>query len=191
MMKESFVRSHAYAQLVQMARQAQDSEGGHQIMNDPTSDSDTMSTINETEQQTTNFPALIRGHLWNFCSHCGRRHDRSYNSSEDFCSEWCELMFNNDKNSKDGHHSKPFNSNIGSTSRSNSSGVGLNGERKINYREAFGKLNLFHIVSMSGINESHYNEDDPDFEEEVDQTWRLDIMAESCPNVECSPWSHL
>ena len=58
-----------------------------------------------------------------------------------------------------------------------------NWERKINYREAFGKLNLFHIVSMSGINESHYNEDDPDFEEEVDQTWRLDIMAESCPGI--------
>lgn len=132
---------------------------------DPSSSSSTSTT-----SASLNFPNIIRRNLWIFCYHCGRRHDRSYRK-HNFCSEWCETTYARENDSSSSRNSK----NLVSTTKR---------DKKINYKEAFGKLQLFHIVSVSEMKEEHFDEDDPDSEEEVDQSWRLDLNIERIRQVE-------
>lgn len=167
--EEFYSKGRSYHQLFQLARRAQgsdndddddgddkdvemrDADGGTgrmmRMMNGGgVSESDTLSTIHENSN-VWNFPAMIRGHLWNFCRHCGRRHDRSHAqngggvgggggravgqttavSSDHFCSEWCENMYHEEERRQmfvNGHNNNNNNNNVGARGKKGGRGSG-------------------------------------------------------------------
>lgn len=131
---------------------------------------DSDSTIFDQER-AEDLLSIVRDDLWNFCSHCGRRHDCSYNDKDEFCSEWCEISHKKDKD--DENDDRPLLAN-----------ASVPRERKVDYKETLGKLELYHIVSVAKMTEDHYDENDPDSEEEVDQSWRLDLNIERVRSLE-------
>ena len=56
--------------------------------------------------------------------------------------------------------------------------------KRINYKEAMGYLKLYHVVSVHEANVDLFEDDEPDSEEEVDQTWRMDLSLEAVRYLE-------
>lgn len=166
--EDIYINPSRYPNLVESNRRAQEDAEMEARMKmislDKADSTDVTSTVIENEQSKM-FLSMVKENLWNFCSHCGRRHDRSYVGNDEYCSGWCEGMHR-----KDGRFGVADTSLFASSTQPR--------ERKINFKEAFGKSQMFHIVSVSEMKEDHYDEDDPDSEEEVDQSWRLDLNIE-------------
>jgi hypothetical protein len=50
--------------------------------------------------------------------------------------------------------------------------------RSIKFREVFGQHALYHVVSMTPFTEAHFDERDPDSEDEIDHSWRLRMQEQ-------------
>jgi VEFS-Box of polycomb protein len=48
----------------------------------------------------------------------------------------------------------------------------------IDFRNALGNRELYHVISVAPFPESHFDENDPDSEDEVDHSWRLTVQEE-------------
>lgn len=169
---ELYVNPQRFKSYARRARQVSESEEMSATLRtvnlDDTSDDDSTSTVIENGRPY-DILSIVRDEM-NYCIHCGRKHNRTYDTKSKFCSEWCLLMYKKDNNEDDGRSLVTY----ASATR----------EPKINYRETLGRLQLYHIGSVSEMKESHYDEDDPDSEEEVDQSWRLDLNIERVRSLE-------
>ncbi|PXF46010.1 Polycomb protein Su(z)12 [Gracilariopsis chorda] len=96
------------------------------------------------------------------CKHCQRPHDHSFKGNVNFCSDWCEATY-----MASPHLDIPL-SDIASGRR----------RKRINFRQSLGHRKLFHVVTMAPVKEEHFDEDDPDSEDEVDQSWRGHLAIE-------------
>lgn len=169
---EIYVNPRRYRHYVDKSNEARDNAAMEAGLRSVNLDGDSGSDSTVFDQERGNdLLSIVRDELWNFCSHCGRRHDCSYNGKDDFCSEWCEISHKKDLEAS--NEGKPLLANA-SVPRAS----------KVNYKEALGKLQLYHIVSVTEMKEDHYDEDDPDSEEEVDQSWRLDLNIERVRSLE-------
>lgn len=96
------------------------------------------------------------------CKHCQRPHNSSFKSNPNFCSDWCEATYTTTKDVD-----IPL-SLVASGRR----------RKKVNFRQSLGHRKLFHVVTMAPVKEEHFDEDDPDSEDEVDQSWRGHLAIE-------------
>lgn len=161
-------RFKSYTRRAKQLKESEDMRAAMSTVNLDETDDDSTSTVIENGRPN-DILSIVRDEM-NYCMHCGRKHNRTYDPKSKFCSEWCVLMFKKE-NKRDGGRSL-----VASASATR--------EPKINYKETLGKLQLYHIGSVSEMKESHYDEDDPDSEEEVDQTWRLDLNIERVRSLE-------
>lgn len=141
------------------------------VEGDANADDDTSSDMDDDDAPANaQYLSVIRDRLWSYCSHCARRHDRSYNGRTDFCSEWCELSR---RAQRPGGDSRPMaeHASVPRTPR-------------VDFARVFNGVQLFHVVSMAPIRPSHVEDDDPDSEEEVDQSWRLQLALERVRGLE-------
>lgn len=163
---EIYVNPQRFKSYARRARQARESEDMRELMSnvnlDDPSDDDSTSTVMENGRPS-DILSIVRDEM-NYCIHCGRKHNRACEVNNKFCSEWCNIMHNKERDKDNG--------------RSMVASALATREPKVNYKETLGKLQLYHIGSVSEMKESHYDEDDPDSEEEVDQSWRLDLNIE-------------
>ena len=102
------------------------------------------------------------------CSACWRPHDRSYDKDGRFCSEWCEISTKSQQDEE-----VPVSRHASVTR-----------PKKINFKEQLGHLKLYHVVTVSEVKEEEFDEDDPDSEEEVDQSWRMQLSLERVRHLE-------
>ncbi|CAN8075411.1 unnamed protein product [Agarophyton chilense] len=116
--------------------------------------------------------STIDEELGNCCKHCLRPHIFAYEANTRFCSEWCEATYtaNRDEDGVSLRGDSRFFP-LSSYARSNS-------RKRFDFRRCLGHRKLFHVVSMTPMKEEHYDEDDPDSEDEVDQSWRGRLAIE-------------
>lgn len=126
------------------------------------------------------FPLLGDG--WGKCLHCGRPHREALEGDEEFCSEWCQVVYREKQRAstcrdrasgegttpQDALDTEPALSTYASAPR----------KSRINYKETLGRRKLYHVVSVSEATEAHFDENDCDSEEEVDHSWRLQLSEE-------------
>lgn len=141
-------------------------------------DSDSASTEFDDDRDR-NFFSMVQDELGNNCKHCLRSHNKSYNGKANFCSEWCEIIYRKEltEGSSSGQRSARLCGPL-------SNHASVPRHRKFNYKETLGKLKLYHVVSVCEAKEEHFEEDDPDSEEEVDHSWRLALSLEKIRHLE-------
>lgn len=111
------------------------------------------------------------------CVCCWRPHNRSYDKNGKYCSEWCEISCKakqKEGGMKDSGEDMLPLATLASIPRA----------KKINYKEQLGHLKLYHVVSVSEAKEEDFDEEDPDSEEEVDQSWRMELSMERVRHLE-------
>lgn len=146
----------------------------------PRADEDGMSTDSEGEGESPqDFVRAMRGELWGICKFCGRKRTESASNKyrgKDFCSEYCDVMYQ--------EKMRPAADGNKKNDKSMLEMASVQREKKFDFQEAFGHLQLYHIVSVSDIKEEHYDPDELDSEDEVDQSWRLDLLMERVCGLE-------
>lgn len=129
----------------------------------------------DSEEEEKDFVRVMRKELSNPCKYCARprpsgekyRYGKTY-----FCSEYCDIMYKKRMAEVDGSEERGLQlpPMIDTTS--------VPRAQTFDYEEALGHLKLYHIVSVSEVKEEHFDPDDPDSEDEVDHSWRLDLSME-------------
>ncbi|CDF40934.1 unnamed protein product [Chondrus crispus] len=143
------------------------------------SDAESVETDVEGDDPTRDVPDILKEELWNRCKNCQRGQPRSNyfaNDRQSFCSEFCEIIF-----------AKKMEDERGTPPAERGPMLGLSSlPRKppFNYQEKLGHLQLYHVVSVCEAKEEHYDPEDPDSEEEVDHSWRLDLSMERIRHLE-------
>lgn len=129
---------------------------------------------------------------WGRCLHCNRPHQKLYTSNVSFCGEWCEIVHNDRRNARR-KLPRAMRGERLDTLRSNRATQALpplaslttaTRTPRINFKETLGQRTLYHVVSVTPVRESHFDEDDGDSEDEVDQSWRLRITEEKLHHLE-------
>lgn len=150
-----------------------DKEGNSQ------SDAESVETDVEGDDPTRDVPDILKEELWNRCKNCQRPHPSSNYFAVDrkkFCSEFCEIIFKKKMEDERGVPPGERGPILGLSSSPR--------KPSFNYQEKLGHLQLYHVVSVSEAKEEHYDEGDPDSEEEVDHSWRLDLSMERVRHLE-------
>lgn len=136
----------------------------------------------EMDDEDKEFLDILREEVWNLCKVCQRRYDEpsSENTARgDFCSEYCETIYKSklaeDKSDRQSGSAQQA-SLLSFSSRPR--------PKTVDFKESLADLPLYHVVSVSEVKEEHFDEDDPDSEEEVDHSWRLDLSLERVRHLE-------
>lgn len=142
-------------------------------------DTDSVRTESLNPREDESFLSFVHEQIGSNCKVCFRHHNKQYNGKADFCSEWCEII-----------HRKKYRKGTACFDSDSDDNVPLQHlasvprQKRINYKEAMGHLKLYHVVSVHEANVDLFEDDDPDSEEEVDQTWRLDLSLEAVRYLE-------
>lgn len=133
----------------------------------------------------------VRAH----CLECKRLHSSTYTVDKRFCKDYCHVRYV-EKFCED--KSKPLtqiaDERSGASTRKRLREEGwLNQKQrhsdKINFKETLGRQTLYHETTYVPVTAEHYDACDGDSEEEIDESWRLDLLNErvvKLPNVEPS-----
>ncbi|KAI0564187.1 polycomb protein [Gracilaria domingensis] len=122
--------------------------------------------------------STVQEELRTCCKHCQRPHDFAYKGNTNFCSEWCEAIYTVNRD-EDGLSLRGNRRYFPLSSYSS-----YNARKRFDFRSRLGHRKLFHVVSMTPVKEEHYDEDDPDSEDEVDQSWRGRLAIERAMYLE-------
>lgn len=137
------------------------------------SDTDSETTEFNDDDPEKDFLSTLGEELWNRCKNCQRQHPKSNITAvtrKDFCSEFCEIIYKKKMQDKDESPAQERGPMLEFSS--------VPRKPSFDYKEKLGHLELYHVVSVCEAKEEHYHEDDPDSEEEVDHSWRLDLSME-------------
>lgn len=129
----------------------------------------------DSEGEEKDFVRIMRSELSDLCKYCARPRPKGeehrYGKTH-FCSEYCDVMYKNKMAEADNPEERqlqpPPMVETATVPRA----------KTFDYKETLGHLKLYHIVSVSEVKEDHFDPDDPDSEDEVDHSWRLDLSME-------------
>jgi hypothetical protein len=105
------------------------------------------------------------------CSYCTREYTQSpesMGSSNSFCGEWCFLM----------EQVRMQNTALSGDRPPLVEFANPNRRKTLDFGKTFGDHALYHVISVARFPESHFDENDPDSEDEVDHSWRLTMQEE-------------
>lgn len=129
----------------------------------------------DSEEEEKDFVRVMRSELTHPCKYCARPRPRGEEhrySKTQFCSEYCDVMYK--KKMAEVNDSKERGSQLLPMVDT----VSVPRAKTFDYKDALGHLKLYHIVSVSEVKEEHFDPDDPDSEDDVDHSWRLDLSIE-------------
>lgn len=115
------------------------------------------------------------------CSYCHRNYQAPAGDMFQFCGEWCEVLKKSERMrllEEAGDKccvSVPLRE-LASRPR----------PQKIDFDETLGKRQLFHLGNIP-YKKSHFCEDDPDSEEELDRSWRLQLAEDAVAEADLPP----
>lgn len=130
------------------------------------------------------------------CLYCNRVFNTNKQDAYGFCGEWCEVIHKSrvlEMSLPDGGQSHEGSKlTNGVVSDCNISGnstacctpplsqlTSRQRQRKIDYDAVLGNRVLYHVVSTMRFEKAHFDENDPDSEDEVDHSWRLQLSEDS------------
>lgn len=131
------------------------------------------------------------------CVYCNRVFSAKKHDAYEFCGEWCEVIHKSrllEISSPDGGASdegtEPANGAVaaGGCISHDSKACCLpplsqlttrKRQHKIDYDAVLGRRVLYHVVSTMRFKKAHFDENDPDSEDEVDHSWRLQLSEDS------------
>lgn len=130
------------------------------------------------------------------CFYCKRAFTAMKHDHFDFCGEWCEVIYKSgmleiSQRVNAGEGDKALADVVDSGNGDVSDKPTICGlpplsqlstrqrPRKIDFDAVLGRRVLYHVVSTTRFKKTHFDENDPDSEDEVDHSWRLQLSEDS------------
>jgi VEFS-Box of polycomb protein len=138
------------------------------------------------------------------CEYCRRRFDADEVDPFQFCGEWCEVIYKNAKlaTAADDSSEDEMPDVVRSQENTDSDDAEVPNwqrhpplsqltsrqrPRKLDYDATLGRRTLYHVITTTRFRKSHFDENDPDSEDEVDHSWRLQLSEDSLRELPLPP----